>query len=392
MKGLIVISAYYPDNEGGSISGCRSFAKAVSLKHYVEIITLDTTNQGSRVSKVDGIKVTYLKVSQGLEWLSKSGWGFSVSFTRWFINNHKEYDFIYLKDLWNFSSLFAAVICILSRKKYILSSAGKFSKYALKRAFLKKLIISPLAFLILKKARFIHYPSLYEYQLTPKIISSLTKPMILQTAIQVLDKKNFNYAKQNNEPSKKVLYTVSRFDKIKRLDVLASNINNIKNCDVIHIGRYQDDLDYFNSLKEIYKKNTFKILYDLKNLDKDFDEKRVFFLGYQDIRAVDALINEYEKSIFIQMSFSEGQSNSILEAMARGSVCLVSEGCNMQDARKSNAIFVTDEINFETDLQYLLTNNQKFEEIKEKQISFLENFHSFQNIANSFDKQIKSIF
>ena len=130
----------------------------------------------------------------------------------------------------------------------------------------------------------------------------------------------------------------------------------------------------------------------MKNLDKDFDEKRVFFLGYQDIRAVDALINEYEKSIFIQMSFSEGQSNSILEAMARGSVCLVSEGCNMQDARKYNAIFVTDEINFETDLQYLLTNNQKFEEIKEKQISFLENYHSFQNIANNFDKKLKSIF
>ena len=72
MNGLIVIPAYYPDKTiGGPITGCRNFAKSISIKHNVEITTLDTTNQGQRISKVDGIKVIYLKGTKGLDWVSK---------------------------------------------------------------------------------------------------------------------------------------------------------------------------------------------------------------------------------------------------------------------------------------------------------------------------------
>ena len=86
VKGLIVIPAYYPDkNIGGAIAGCRSLAKAVSLKHELEIITLDTTNQGARICMVDRIKTRYLKKTLGLEWLSPTGWGFSFDFTNWFL-------------------------------------------------------------------------------------------------------------------------------------------------------------------------------------------------------------------------------------------------------------------------------------------------------------------
>ena len=145
MNGLIVIPAYYPDKSiGGAISGCRSFAKAISIKHKVEIITLDTTAQGQRVKEVDGLKVSYLKGTKGLDWLSKTKWGFSLGFSKWFIENHKKYDYIYLRSLWNYISLFAAIICLFSRKKYIISSSGKFSKFALKRSFWKKLLLSPL--------------------------------------------------------------------------------------------------------------------------------------------------------------------------------------------------------------------------------------------------------
>ena len=150
MQGLIVIPAYFPDKKvGGPISGCRSFAKAVSLNHNLEIVTLDTTNQGYRVSKVDGIKTIYFKKDKGLEWLSKTGWGFSIAFSCWFIKNHKNYDYIYLRALWNYASLFAMIICIFTNQKYIISSSGKFSKFALKRSFFKKLVLIPIVFPIL---------------------------------------------------------------------------------------------------------------------------------------------------------------------------------------------------------------------------------------------------
>ena len=62
MKGLIVIPAYFPDiKRGGGVTGCRSFAKSISKKHYIQICTLDTTNQGVRKSTVDNIEVFYFK-------------------------------------------------------------------------------------------------------------------------------------------------------------------------------------------------------------------------------------------------------------------------------------------------------------------------------------------
>ena len=42
------------------------FAKSASLKHNIEICTLDATNQGYRIANVDNIKVTYLKLRRGL--------------------------------------------------------------------------------------------------------------------------------------------------------------------------------------------------------------------------------------------------------------------------------------------------------------------------------------
>ena len=186
MRGLIVIPAYFPDKKrGGSISGCRSFANSVSLKHNIEICTLDTTNQGYRISHVDNTKVTYFKITNGLEWLSKSGWGFSFSYSIWFLRNNKKFDYIYIRSLWNYLSLFSALICILNGKKYIISSSGKFSKYALKSAFLKKLILSPIIFVLLKKALFIHFPSENELLNSPKYITKLTKSLILNTSIQL---------------------------------------------------------------------------------------------------------------------------------------------------------------------------------------------------------------
>ena len=48
---------------------------------------------------------------KGLEWLSKSGWGFSYSWSIWFLKNYKNYDYIYLSSLWNYISLLSVLYC-----------------------------------------------------------------------------------------------------------------------------------------------------------------------------------------------------------------------------------------------------------------------------------------
>ena len=384
MKGLIIIPAYFPDKKkGGSISGCRSFAKAVSLKHNVEICTLDTTNDGDRIAKVDDIKVTYFKITKGLEWLSKSGWGFSFAFSIWFLRNNKKFDYIYIRSLWNYISLFSALICIFKGKKYIISSSGKFSKYALKSSYLKKLILSPLVFILLKKALFIHYPSEKERLNSPKYITKLTKSLILNTAIEILPNSFFNQ-KNRTFNNRILIYTVSRFDRIKRIEILSSIVKHLKsNVDIVHIGDYKENLPYYKEIIDNY--TGIKSYYSLDNISKESNAKRIFFPGFKNINEVNNLIKNFNQSIFIQMSYSEGQSNSILEAMARGSICLVSKGCNMNIANKENSIVIANELNILKNINSLLNDSDRFNRIKNNQKKYLINNHSYKKISQEFD-------
>ena len=119
MKILIITPAYYPDtSRGGSITGCRNFCRALNHKANIEISTLNTLSNNYREDIIDNIPIRYFKKTKGLEWLSKSGWGFSKSFAIWFIGNFRNYDFIYIRSLWNFTSLFASIVCLIGNKKY----------------------------------------------------------------------------------------------------------------------------------------------------------------------------------------------------------------------------------------------------------------------------------
>ncbi len=387
MKGLIIIPAYFPDiKRGGSVAGCRRFAKSISLKHSIEICTLDTTYKGSRIAKVDNVKVNYFKINKGLEWLSDSGWGLSYQFSVWFLKNYKNYDYIYIRSLWNFLSLFASFVCILTGKKYIISSSGKFSRYALKRSIVKKLISSPLVLILIKKSIFIHYTTKYEFENTPKFISKLTNSLILNTSIDILPNNAF---KRNNKLNfnKNLIYTVSRFDEIKRIELLSKVVNQINNdFDIVHIGDYKENLKYFKKISNYYKK--IKINFDLRNIYKSKESQRIFFPGYLNIKNVNKLNENYQNSIFVQMSYSEGQSNSILEAMARGSICLISEGCNMETAYKQNALLITDEENLANDINRILINEELRKNIIRNQRFYLEKYHSAEKIAEEFNAAI----
>ena len=84
------------------------------------------------------------------------------------------------------------------------------------------------------------------------------------------------------------------------------------------------------------------------------------------------------------MSYSEGQSNSILEAMARGSICVVSKGCNMDKASNAKAVIITDENNISNDINNIFSKEKTYEELANNQILFLEENHSVQKFADDF--------
>ena len=102
------------------------------------------------------------------------------------------------------------------------------------------------------------------------------------------------------------------------------------------------------------------------------------------------IVKAFDQSFFVQMSYSEGQSNSILEGMARGSVCIVSEGCNMQKASKVNAVKITDQKNFSKDLNILINDKELFLKIIKNQHLFLSKNNSFKKLGEDFHKEMMS--
>ena len=160
--------------------------------------------------------------------------------------NFKNYDYIYLSSLWNYISLLSAIFCILYGKKYVIFSSGKFTEHALKTAFIKKLILAPLVLFILKKASFIHYCSQNEYDKTITNIRNLTESFISNTSVDLLIEADYKETTKT-KLKRNLVYTVSRFNEIKRIEILSKVINKIEsNLDIIHIGDYTENL---NTLK-----------------------------------------------------------------------------------------------------------------------------------------------
>ena len=151
-------------------------------------------------------------------------------------------------------------------------------------------------------------------------------------------------------------------------------------------------MTYFRSINNIYQDREFEIKFKTNNLNSlNNNKKSVCFPGYLNIKEVDKLIKNYQESIFIQMSYSEGQSNSILEAMARGSICIVSQGCNMQNAKNLNSIIITKDSEVQKEINKLLKNNMLIKKLRDNQYRYLREFHSLKKISKQFDEDIKSL-
>ena len=167
---------------------------------------------------------------------------------------------------------------------------------------------------------------------------------------------------------------------------MAENASNlISNFDIIHIGDFSENVNYFNRIRDIYIRDKFEIFYDLKNINLKSEKSRIFFAGYKEINEVNNIVKAFDQSFFVQMSYSEGQSNSILEGMARGSICIVSEGCNMQKVSKVNAVKITDQENFSKDLNLLINDKDLFKMIKNQHL-FLSKNNSFKKLAEDLQR------
>ncbi len=398
-KILVVIPSYFPDrSSGGSVVGCRSFVRTlVEAGYKVEIVTLDTLSDNISVRFIDEVKVTYLPIKHSLKILSKSGWGFSLDYISWFKLNINRFDVIYFRSIWNFVSLYGSLLAYKSRMPYIFCASGKLTREALKVSKYKKDIISFLYRKVFSHASLIHYASRQECEengfhvLTkrPYFIS----PPAVQKRTELEESTIIDKNVQNELNSYDIVtYSVSRIDPIKRIEYVIREVREVatqyKICHIV-LGDYNSEYakNLIQDSKGIIK--TGVGLNDLSALSKT-RSSFVCFVGFMDIRQF------YQgmpfTRAFIQCSYSEGMSNSILEAMSNGEDCIISKGCNMSEAGNSGAITEIDVDNgcLKDALVKRIKDNNITKENGQKAKIFYNTVFSIERLAKdvrfSFDK------
>lgn len=111
------------------------------------------------------------------------------------------------------------------------------------------------------------------------------------------------------------------------------------------------------------------------------DDSRIIFTGNQTGDALDQLYTNAK--LFVQSSEMEGLSISLLEAMAHGLPCLISEIVANRQAAAETAIYFTskDTKNLQEKLNYCLTNQEKMTEIGRLGKERAENIFNWEKIS-----------
>ena len=380
-KVIIIVPRYLPDTSaGGPIFATKNFSKLLfELGYNVKLLTLNTSNLESKFGKIDGINIIYCKVNKIFNNLSKSGWGFSLDFTSNIIKEIKWCDVIYVRSFWNYISLITFILNIFYRKKLIFSVNGKFSKYALKSSSWKKKIafffIKP--FLTNYTIQYASYDEKKKVSLNYlKKLKSITIPnVILDNKIVLSKPKNFEH---NN------FYSVSRLDKIKNIEYTLNELSKSK-CNLKYsiFGDYKNE--YGQYLIDLSTKLFDKVIVNgivLSNNNKS--NKVINFYGWMNSDEIYKKIDY--NFIFIQMSHSEGLSNSIIQAMSLGVRCIISTGCQMSSLANKN--IVKDITTKKNNLTKLVDNLDYLVINKKSVINFYEKNYS----RLAIEKKIKQLF
>ena len=365
MRLLIITPAYLPDtSKGGSVTGCHEFAKCcVSGGIHTNILTINTCQTRSK-DVIDGVKITRVKHLKILDFLSKSGFGVSFDLLKHLYEHADKYDIIYFRSIWNFVSIFGPIICLLKRKKYGFCASGKLSEHALKQSRWKKLLALVILHFTLKRASFVHYATKQEHLEQSLPVLNRVKAIYATPSVSIVP---------NEICGEPVVYTVSRIHRIKNIEYIIRSLNNL-NEKLCIFGDFKQDENYYTSLKELAKEQSYPI----------------HFEGYSPRYEVDA--NIPLGSIFVLASHSEGLSNAALEALARGSVVMVSKGARMNDFMESGSVIefdTSDPDSLRSKFEHLRGSDLKSLGLNSK--SYVHTHLSMKNIGNTLMRQFLEI-
>ena len=397
MKILCVIPAYWPTfHHGGPIFSVHFLNKAL-VKKGIDV-SIYTTNVGlvdkvptNQEINIDGVKVHYFGFTKLFEFMGTVGWQFSLQMSKALKNNMKDFDLVYIVNIWSYPAAIAAYYTRCYGKPYILVPSGMLYPNTLSKKIWKKW---PYYHLVVKKnlegASAIHYTTEDEAEKTHPFLNLRNQKIIVPNGIDLsefcdsFDKERLK-VRYPHLKDKKIILFLGRIHWIKGLDILVKAYAMLaKEKDDVHlliVGN--DDGGYSKKVKKWLREYRINFV-DYGSGDGDYvNEAKVTFTG---MLTGKEKIEAYAGSdIFVLPSYSENFGMTVVEAMACRLAVVVSNKVGIYKEVKQNKAGIAIDMNAQNlyqGIKLILENPNLREEIAINGRKLVEEYYDIDKVAD----------
>lgn len=371
MKILFFIP-YTSSNYGGTSVIAKSLARELP-KHNVDVDLISTNASGKEKLDVPLEKWLYTNSykTQYFPCLHRNDFILSNSLLNWLKRNIDSYDIVHTHTIW--SPLVSSVqkICRAKGKPYISTPHGMLEPWILSsKSWKKKPYLKLVEQPALRKASYIHATASEEERTIRKLgfKNVITAPNgINKTDFEFLKSPEIFYEHFPETRAKKIILFLGRLHPKKGLDLLAPAFSRIHRSfpDTHLVIAGSDNSNFLETAKGYFSNvNCLDSVTFTGLLNGD--------LKYSALAAA---------TFYVAPSYSEGFSMSILEGMASGLPCVITNTCNFPEASH-----VAHVVNVDTDHIYqamlnILSNNEQSKELGNQARDFVFKNYTWESSA-----------
>ena len=269
------------------------------------------TNHGSRITD-HASRINYIHLKRQFQFYKVS-----FSMTRWLSRNIEHYDLVHIHALFSYASTTAAWVAARHNVPYVVRPLGVLNRWGMenRRRWLKRLSFNLIEGRILRNATAIHYTSRQE-QLEAEVAGVKTPPYVIPLGIDVsefecLPHPDLFFAQFPQAAGRKIILFLSRIDAKKGLDLLLPAFAAVHREDpaALLVIAGTGDEPYVAELRALAER--LKI------------SEQVIWAGF--LSGQEKLAALAAASVFALPSYSENFGIAVVEALASGLPCVISD-------------------------------------------------------------------
>ena len=329
---VLIVTPYVGANCGGPAKSVIESSQA--LGKLLERVDIVTTNSNGATDLEIPLNIWINKEKYRIKYFSRCKLfdnTLSYSLTLWLLKNIKNYDLVHINTVFSYPVIPTFIACKLNNIPYLRAPRGMLEPWALSYKAWKKKIYY---FLIEK-------PMLQQANTIQALVDSEAKNIrnleikspivIIPNGIHRHDFEhqtdpNIFYQQYPQTRNKNLILFLGRIDPKKGLDLLASALGKVHHqfpqTHLIIAG--PDTINYSSQIKRFFLQE--------KCLEATtFTGMLTGSLKKSALAAADLYVNP---------SYSEGFSMSVLEGMASGLPCIITKGCNFPEAAEAKVAHV----------------------------------------------------